>query len=146
MSGADTVRIIGPWSWPNEAQWCDIAMRLYRLFDVIIGRDDRLLRDGDVVFVVNHTAHHLPTPIQKVEYFHGVIGGYVIAQMYHEKVDIHAHDMIHTSGCLAKAAGYIQRIFRAKRIQASLQARRLLPDHIIRYPLITHGIAMYLPR
>ena len=146
MSGAATVRIIGPRSWPNEAQWCDIAMRLYRLSGVIIGRDDRLLHDGDVVFVVNHTAHHLPTPMQKVDYFHGVRFGYVIAQMCYDKVDIIAYDMINPSGCLAKAAGCIQRIFRVKRIQASLQARRLLPNHIIRYPLITHGIAMYLPR
>ena len=146
MSGAATVRTIGPWSKPNEAQWCGIAMRLYRLSDVVIGRDDRLLHDGDVVFVVNHTAHHLPTPIQEVDYFHGVHCGYVIAQMCYDKVDILAYDMINTSGRLAKAAGYIQRIFRAKRIQASLQARQLLPNHIIRYPLITHNIAMYLPR
>ena len=130
----------------SEAQWCDIAMRLYRLFDVVIGRDNCLLSDGDVVFVVNHTAFRLPTPIQEVDYFHGVRGGYVIAQMCYDKVDILAYDMINTSGRLAKAAGYIQRIFRAKRIQASLHARRLLSAHIIRYHLITHSIAMYLPR
>ena len=142
MSGAATVDLVRHLS---RAQWCDIAYRLYRRSAVIIGRDDRLLHDGDVVFVVNHTAHHVPTPIQEVDYFHGVHCGYVIAQMCYE-FDILAYDMINTSGCLAKAAGYIQRIFRAKRIQASLHARRLLPAHIIRYHLITHSIAMYLPR
>ena len=138
----NTVRM--PWSRPNEAQWCAVALRLYRLFDVIIGRDDRRLENGDVVFVLNHTAHHLPTPIQEVDCFHGVVGRYVMAQMCHDEVDVRAHDMIHTSGCSAKAVGYIQRIFRAKRIQASLMARRLLPRPIC-YPLITHMIAMYLP-
>ena len=145
MSGAATVRTIGPWSKPNEAQWCGIAMRLYRLSDVVIGRDDRLLHDGDVVFVVNHTAHHLPTPMQKVDYFHGVRFGYVIAQMCYDKVDIIAYDMINPSGCLAKAAGYIQRIFRVKRIQASLQARRLLPIGVC-LPEFAHMIAEYVPR
>ena len=81
----------------SEAQWCDIAMRLYRLFDVVIGRDNRPLSDGDVVFVVNHTAFHLPTPIQEVDYFQSVRGGYVIAQMCYDKVDIIAYDMINPS-------------------------------------------------
>ena len=142
MSGAATVDLVRHLS---RAQWCDIAYRLYRRSGVIIGRDDRLLNDGDVVFVVNHTAHHLPTPMQKVDYFHGVRFGYVTAQMYYDKVDIIAYDMINPSGCLAKAAGYIQRIFRVKRIQASLQARRLLPIGVC-CPEIAHSIAVYVPR
>ena len=142
MSGAATVDLV---RHPSRAQWCDIAYRLHRRSGVIIGRDDRLLNDGDVVFVVNHTAHHLPTPMQKVDYFHGQSFGYVTAQMYYDKVDIPAYDMINPSGCLAKAAGYIQRIFRVKRIQASLQARRLLPIGVC-LPEFAHMIAEYVPR
>ena len=105
------------------------------------------MHDGDSVFVVNHHTYDLPTPIQIVDYFHGVHPpGYVIAQMSHGETNVYAFDMLHTGGCFAKAVRYIQRLFRAKRIYKSLSARQLLPWHISRYPVITYGIAMYLPR
>ena len=66
--------------------------------------------------------------------------------MVHDKADVFARDMIHTRGCFAKAVRYIQRLFRAKRIYKTLQARQLLPTQISRYPLIVYGIAMYVPR
>jgi hypothetical protein len=141
-----------PWSWPSEAQRQATGLRLYHRGDCVIGRDDHVLYDSDVVFVVDHTAYKLPTPIQKVNYFHSEMDGYVIAQMYYDEIDVRAYDMLHTNGCFAKAMRSIQRLFRARQrlfrarqIFTTLQARRLLPMHI-NTPEITYAIATNLPR
>jgi hypothetical protein len=65
----------------QRSTWQATGLRLYHRHRVI-GRDDHLLYAGDVVFVVDDTAYELPTPIQEVEYFHGMIDGYCIICIY----------------------------------------------------------------
>ena len=137
------------WSRPTEAQRCAIALRLWRR-GFVLGRDDSLLHDDAHVFVVDHTSYDLPSPIQQIDYFHGEHDGYVIAQMYYDKSDVYAHDMVHLRGCFANAVRYIQRIFKAKqaiqRLFITIQAARLMPKQLGRHPVIVYEIAKYLPR
>lgn len=137
------------WSRPTEAQRCAIALRVWRRGGVL-GRDDTLLHDDGYVFVVDHSSYDLPAPIQQIDYFHGQHDGYVIAQMAYDKSDVYAHDMVHLRGCFANAVRYIQRIFKAKqaiqRLFITIQAARLLPKQLGRYPVIVYDIAKYLPR
>ena len=138
------------WSRPTEAQRCGIALRVWRQSGGVLGRDDTLLHDHCYVFVVDHRSYDLPAPIQQIDYFHGQQDGYVIAQLDYEKCDVCAHEMVHMRGCFANAVRYIQRIFKAKqaiqRLFIMIQAARLLPKQLGRYPLIVYDIAMYLPR
>ena len=138
------------WSRPTEAQRCAIALRVYRQSGSVLGRDDTLLHDQSYVFVVDHISYDLPAPIQQVDYFHGVVDGYVIAQLDYQKCDVFAYDMIHMRGSFAMAVRYIQRIFKAKkaiqRLFNTVQATRLLPNQLGRYPLIVYHIAKHLPR
>ena len=67
------------------------------------------------MLVVNHADYGFSTPIQEVDYFHGEIDGYVIAEMCCDEIDVRALDMLHANGCFAKAVRYIQRLFRTRR-------------------------------
>ena len=141
--------------WASTSQRHDVALRLWRDEQRVIGRDDSELFDGDFVFVVDHTARscthdpRLKVPIQEVDYFHGTIDGCVIAQLCYHKVDVFANQMLHLSGCFAKAMRYIQRLFRARRrrrvrqIYRSIKAGHLLP---ISEDEIMYAIATWLPR
>ena len=140
-----------PWRWPSEEQRAASRLRLYRRnMYYVIGCDDHLVHDREEVFVLEHTAYRLPTPIQRVDYFIGDICGHVIAQMcYGEpEVDVPAIDMLHPNGCVANAMRHMQRHFVVRRYNRALQAvHLLLPIHIIvTLPEITHAIAQYLSR
>ena len=135
-----------PWRWPSEEQRAASRLRLYRRnMYYVIGCDDHLVHDREEVFVLDHTAYQLPTPIQRVDYFHGVICGHVIAQMCHDEENVPASDMLHPNGCVANAMRRIQRHFVVRRIYRTLQARHLLPIHV-NFPEITHAIAQYMSR
>ena len=144
-----------PWRWPgpSEEQRAATRLRLWatqRRGDCSIGCDGHMVYNGEEVFVLEHTAYRLPTPIQRVDYFIGDICGHVIAQMcYGEpEVDVPAIDMLHPNGCVANAMRHMQRHFVVRRYNRALQAvHLLLPIHIIvTLPEITHAIAQYLSR
>ena len=134
--------------WASTSQWQDFALQLWNEHRLVITRDSHNLEDGDFVFVVNHTARKdLEGPIQEVDYFHGEINGWVIAQLCYRKIDVYATEMLHLNGRCAKAMRYIQRLFRAwrrvRQIYRAIAAGRLLPMKIS--PRIMHEIATWVP-
>ena len=136
--------------WASTSQWQDFALQLWNEHQLVITRDSQHLEDGDFVFVVNHTARKdLEGPIQEVDYFHGEINGWVIAQLCYRKIDVYASEMLHLNGRCAKAMRYIQRLFRAwrrvRQIYRAIAAGRLLPKSVSTSQIM-HDIATWLPR
>ena len=133
----------------RHAQWRSTALYLWSDRDTVLGRDDSMLQDSDTVYVVKHWIFDLPSPISEIDYFHGVVDGYVIAQMGDRKIDIRAYDMISTNTWVAKEICRIQQLFRkrtTKRVCRTLDARRLLPRCISSHHYLQYNIASFLPR
>jgi hypothetical protein len=136
----------------RRAQCRALALRLWRQKKAfVLGRDDSLLHNYDIVYVVDSQDFGFPTPIQRIDYFHGMIGGYVMAQMCHNEENVKADDMLSMCGCFANAIACIQRAFRGRRrlvqvehIRRALAVGQLIPM-CIRDRLIVEGVARYLP-
>jgi len=100
----------------QQTQRRELAERLWvRRCHYTLARDDSLLADGDVVYIVDHRSFGFQSPIQEIDYFHSMIGGRVIAQMYYLEMNVYADSMVGMRGCFARAVGCIQRAFRARR-------------------------------
>jgi len=120
------------------------GLRLWLDYHVVIGRDDSLLQDGDMVYVINHQPE-LGSPMQQIDYFHGIVNGYPMAQMCDDnETDVPAHDMVSQRGCFAKTVVSIQRLCRTKRNRRVLVDRRLLPPCLLRRRLIVYHVASYI--
>jgi hypothetical protein len=132
----------------RNAQWRSTALYLWSDRDTVLGRDDSMLQDSDTVYVVKHWKFDLPSPISEIDYFHGVLHGYVIAQMGDREIDTRAYDMISTNTWVAKEMCRIQQLFRkrtTKRVCRTLEARRLLPRRISNHYYLQYNIASFLP-
>ena len=97
---------------------------------IVIGRDNSFLEDWDIVYVIEHHTYRLPQPMQRVDYFHGVRYGYVVAQMCYQEKDVIAQDMISVCGWLAKRMTRIQRRFRTKVRFNFITKLKLMPGKI----------------
>lgn len=67
--------------------------------------------------VINHELdwHHDRGPIQRIDYFHGEIGGYVSAQMMdRNETNVLAKNMIELNGWVERAVTHLQRLFRSR--------------------------------
>jgi hypothetical protein len=131
----------------RRAQWRAIGLRLWDANNgAVLGRDDSLLQDGDVVYVVNHHPEFV-SPMEQIDYFHGLVDGIPMAQMCDaDETDLPAHAMISQRGCFAKAVVSIQRLFGTKRTRRVLVDRRLLPPCLLRHRLIQYHVASYIGR
>ena len=134
----------------RNAQWRSTALYLWNRKGTkwVLGRDDSMLQDSDTVYVVKHWNFDLPSPISEIDYFHGVVDGYVRAQMEDREIDIRAYDMISTNTWVAKEMCRIQQLFRkrtTKRVCRTLEARRLLPRRISNHYYLQYNIASFLP-
>jgi len=84
------------WQFPRPHDEMD-------LFDkgIVVGLDGSLLFGGLNAYVLARhgmRAEDGHGPIQKIDYFHGLIDGIPVAQMYTKKEDVHATEMISTNG------------------------------------------------
>ena len=64
----------------SEAQWCDIAMRLYRLFDVVIGRDNRL--SSECIYIYIYVSMNIYECSDKANNFDAILNGQQVLYIY----------------------------------------------------------------
>ena len=121
---------------PLDSPLHSASKRFARTFDeqeghdreIQIGYDGSLLWDGDVVYVLTWQRMRLASPIQVIDYFHGVINGLAMAQMADEdEHDILAYNMIALEypGMVATRIQHLQRRWKRAQ-QAVLLAPRQL--------------------
>jgi len=120
----------------RQAHCRALALRLRRQHKpYTLGRDDSLLGDSDMVYVVDHQSFGFPSPLQRVDYFHGIIGGRVTAQMYYQEINVAADAMIGMRGCFTRAVGCIQQAFRARRSTPAAPKAQPAPKVLATLPL-----------
>ena len=101
-------------------EYMKYATRLFKLTDYVPGRDDSLLHDGSMAYLVDHTAFGLTTPIVQVDYFHGCSGMGIHCQLCDDnETDCFAHELIcideDTQSCFVNAIIQIQERFHIRK-------------------------------
>ena len=84
------------WQFPRPHDERDLFFK-----GIVVGLDGSLLFDNRSAYVLawhGMRAEDGHGPIQKIDYFHGLIDGIPVAQMYTKKEDVHATEMISTYG------------------------------------------------
>jgi hypothetical protein len=105
----------------SQARWRASAALLWSSrAHFVIGSDYSRIRDGDTVYVIDFAAAGGEGPLQRIDYFHGVVFGSPMAQMV-PSVDtdfednVAADSMLGLTGRTAAAVRNLQRIFRRRR-------------------------------
>ena len=99
------------------------------------------------VYVLDHKnkLHFEPGPFQEVEYFHGEVFGYIMAQMTGE-VNVRAKDMMNLSGWFVRAVTRFQQLFRNRVRATQMIMGRLLPGQILcGHRGLARLVASYMP-
>ena len=140
------------WSQRRRAEWHAVASRLWPVG--MLARDDSIVHDDEIVYVVEHESFNLPSPLQRIDYFHGFhpVKNAPMAQMVEDCTDVPSFSMVSTRGSFALAIACIQCNFRTKRLLrafhlyvcCALSACRLLPQ-ALRSNLIADIIARFYP-
>ena len=144
---------------PNMSQWFvdrrnQCRAMVEELFDrdVILGRDDSVLHDGDTVYVVNHQRYGLSQPMHVVDEFFGIAcHGYPMAQMLENIYDdpgeciteLPSFELVSQAGCFVNAVICIQQLFRTRRSFRTLVGAQLLPIRL-RHMAVQHTVAQFL--
>ncbi len=95
--------------------------------NVQIGADGSILRDGSLVYCVREWGMPLRYRIQRIDYFHGMMGGVPIAQTYDE-LDVAACDVIAITGrgFVVERIRHLQVRFRSWRARSERYYKRMI--------------------
>ena len=138
---------------PTDAQWKREAERLWDTYRIVMLADRSVGPPGwgslgwkEWVYVLGCDRFHFsrPGPLQCIDYFHGKVCGYVMAQMSDEE-NVRAKEMISLGGWVERAVTDIQRRFRTRVRATQMMNGRLLPDPLCGFQHIARSVASYMP-
>ena len=119
----------------------------------ILGRDDSMIFNHDKVYVVDHSGvrfrrgyhgYSFPSPIQRIDYFIGVVRGVVVAQMCYREYKVPTQYLLSTTGCFVLGMIKVQRKFRFNKVLRMLATYQMFPSSLQHFMQVRELVARFL--